>query len=96
MSRRHPGSGHHAALDRRRWAKARRQALERAGWRSELSGLAARLEVHHIVALEDGGDAYSLDNLRVLTRREHIEEHRREPTPAEAAWSRFVEQLGKV
>ena len=89
MSKRHPGSRHHAALNQRRWQAARRAALERAGWRSERSGVAGRLEVHHIIALEDGGDPYDLGNLRVLTREEHIAEHRQQPSTV-TEWRRLV------
>ena len=85
MSKAHPGSKHYAKLDARRWRAARKAALERAGHRSELSGAAGRLEVHHKIALADGGDPYAQDNLQVLTRREHIDMHR--PESAErAAW----------
>ncbi|MDE0387830.1 MAG: HNH endonuclease signature motif containing protein [Rhodospirillales bacterium] len=88
------GSRHHAALDARRWAKARKAALERAGWRSELSGLRGRLEVHHRVKLEDGGAPYDLDNLIVLTRDEHIRLHRDENmTPEQLAWDDAVREL---
>ena len=97
MSRRHPGSRHHAKLDRRRWQAARRAALQRAGHRSELSGKAGRLEVHHRVRLEDGGDPYSLDNLMVLTRAEHIELHRDDrSTPGRAAWRSFVAEIANT
>ena len=91
MSRRRPGSRHHANLDRRRWRAARKAALARAGHRSELSGLAGRLEVHHRVRLEDGGDPYDPSNLIVLTRAEHIELHRREhEVPGQAEWREFM------
>jgi hypothetical protein len=46
--------------------------------------------VYHKVTLEDGGDPYALDNLQVLTRAEHIDLHRRDLTPAEAAWRKMV------
>ena len=91
MSRRHPGSRHYAALNAKRWAAARRAALARAGYRSELSGKASALEAHHKVPLERGGDPYSLDNLQVLTREEHIELHRAERSdPAREAWRELV------
>ena len=88
------GSRFYAALDRRRWARARRLALQRAGHRSELSGLAGRLEVHHKTRLEDGGDPYALDNLQVLTRQEHIDLHRGDrETPGRAEWRKYVDEL---
>ena len=96
MSRKHPGSRHFARLDRRRWAAVRRAALRRAGYRSELSGRAGRLEVDHITPLHRGGDPYSLDNVQVLTRSEHISKTAREnrkPDPARDAWQKLVNQL---
>ena len=94
MSRRRPGSGHYAALDRKQWAAARKAALARAGHRSELSGLASALEIHHRVPLDRGGDPYWLDNLMVLTRGEHIELHRAERSdPAREAWRELVAEI---
>ena len=91
MSRQRPGSKMYAALNPRRWAAARRAALRRAGYRSEKTGLAGKLEVHHRVKLEDGGDPYDLDNLMVVTRAEHIELHRREhEVPGQAEWREFM------
>ena len=94
MSRKHPGSRHYAKLHPRLWARARRTALRRAGFRSEKTGLSGRLEVHHRVKLEDGGDPYSLENLMVLTRAEHIELHRREHDVEGAAeWRKLLTEL---
>ena len=96
MSRRRPGSRHYAALDRRRWAAARRAALRRSGYRSELSGHAGKLEVDHIVPLHRGGDPYDLANLQVLTRAEHIRKtaaENRKPDPARDAWRKLVSEL---
>ena len=88
------GSRFYAKLDRRRWSRARKAALRRAGFRSELSGLAGRLEVHHRVRLEDGGDPYDLNNLMVLTRAEHVEQHRGDrETPGRAEWRKYVDEL---
>ena len=68
--------------------------MRRAGYRSELSGLAGRLECHHRVKLEDGGDPYSLSNVVVMTRAEHIALHRRErETPGAADWRALVREL---
>ena len=89
-------SRRHTALDRPRWARVRRVVLQRAGYRSELSGRAGRLEVDHIVPLERGGDPYELDNLQVLTRDEHIAKTRAEnirPDPEREAWRALVAEI---
>ena len=81
----------------RRWARVRKLALERAGYRSELSGKAGVLEVDHIVPVSQGGARFDLDNLQVLTRGEHIAKTRRERgvkvSPARARWNALVEEL---
>ena len=89
-------SRNHERLDRGRWKRTRRLALERAGYRSELSGAAGALEVDHRVPLHRGGDPYDLGNLQVLTRGEHVQKTRREnerPDPARAKWRRLVAEL---
>ena len=93
MARR--GSRRHAALDRRRWQRVRKLALARAGYRSELSGRAGRLEVDHIVPLRRGGDPYSLANVQVLLKSEHILKtaaENRKPDPERDAWRRLVRE----
>ena len=91
------GSRFHAALDPRRWAATRRAALRRAGYRSEISGLAGKLECHHRVPLHRGGDPYSLDNILVCTRAEHIEIHRTEhDIPGRAAWRALVAEIANT
>ena len=89
-------SRHHTRLDRRRWLHVRRLALERAGWRSELSGKAGVLEVDHRMPIARGGDPYSLENLQVLTRGEHIAKTRKEnerDDPARNRWRELVSEL---
>ena len=90
------GSRHYAKLDRRRWARVRKLALRRAGYRSELSGRAGRLEVDHIVPLHRGGDPYALDNVQGLTRDEHIRKtaaENRKPDPERDAWRVLVSEI---
>ena len=97
MSRKQrPGSRHFARLDRRRWAAVRKLALQRVGYRSELSGRAGKLEVDHVVPLHRGGDPYALDNVQVLTRDEHIRKtagENRKPDPARDAWRAMVREF---
>ena len=87
-------SRHHVRLNARLWARARKKAIERAEYRSELTGLSGRLEVHHRVRLEDGGAPYDLGNLVVITRNEHIALHEEEnTTPAEREWKKMVREI---
>ena len=73
----------------RSWAALRAAALERAGYRSEISGLAGRLEVHH-----RDGDRSNNDpsNLEVLLRDEHVHHHHK-PDPDRAAWRHYLEGM---
>ena len=57
----------------RNWAALRKAALRRAGWRSERSGRAGRLEVHHRRGRAHNGAEATLE---VVTRSEHIDLHR--------------------
>lgn len=89
--RAHRMSREHLKLNARLWEAARRAALDRAGFKSELSGRRGRLEVHHRVRLEDGGEPYALDNLQVLTRDEHIRLHETDHLSDEQlAWRRML------
>ena len=67
-------SRNHARLDRRRAAAARWIVLNRDGWRCQEKGCgrAGRLEVHHRVSLEAGGEPYALGNLTTRCRPCHF------------------------
>ena len=82
--------GHAARLSARRWARARRATFARDRWRCTACGRPGRLECHHVVALEDGGEPYSLANLSTLCRDCHIARHRRKLSPGVAAWRALV------
>ena len=43
--------------------------------------------MHHIEALDDGGDPYDAENLTVLCRSCHIDSHRRQLSAPEQAWA---------
>ena len=73
----------------RNWAALRRAALRRAGWRSERSGLAGRLEVHHKRGRAHNGP----DDLEALTRSEHLEEHTSELGRERRAWGALLTEL---
>ena len=87
------GSRLHAYLNRRRLDKVRRAAFERDGWRCVDCGRPGRLEAHHVTPLHKGGPPYDLENLKTLCRSCHIEQHRRQLTPGEAAWRALVDDL---
>ena len=87
-------SRNHVGLDARRWARVRRQAFERDGYRCTECGRAGRLEAHHEPPLRDGADPYDLARIRTLCRGCHIERHRGDnETPGRAAWRAFVDEL---
>ena len=95
MSRKHPGSRHHAALDRRRWATVRLQVLDRDNYRCQLCGSYGN-ETDHVVSLSRGGSPYDLSNLRCACRSCNIRlaaEDRRRKDPARDAWRKLVAEL---
>ena len=87
------GSRVHAALNRRRWARVRRAAFERDGWRCVDCGRAGHLEAHHVTALHKGGDPFDLANIESRCRECHIAAHRRKLSPGEVAWKVLVDEL---
>lgn len=93
MSRKHPGSRHYAAMNRAKWKAARREAFERDAFRCVRCGNAGRLEAHHRIPLEEGGDPYALENLETLCRACHIRAHRRPLTPEQEAWRAYLGEL---
>ena len=87
-------SRRHRSLDARRWALVRRLVFDRDGWRCRACNRAGRLEVHHRVALEDGGEPYALGNLCALCRPCHFAATaaaQAEKLPAEVrAWREWI------
>jgi 5-methylcytosine-specific restriction endonuclease McrA len=57
------------------WQKARALARERDGQRCARCPSTTNLSVHHIVSLEDGGEAFALNNLITLCRSCHSAQH---------------------
>ena len=87
-------SRQHSTLDPRRWARVRRQAFERDGWRCTACGKPGRLEAHHEPPLRDGADPYDLAGIRTLCRSCHIERHREDDmTPGRAEWLAMVDDI---
>ena len=81
----------------KRWQAVRLKALDRDGWKCVCCGKSGRLEVDHIVSLNDGGPMYTLSNLQTLARGCHIlktrRENKRKPeTPNVKAWQAFVSE----
>ena len=97
VSRKHPGSRHFAALDRRRWQLLRLRIFERDNWRCRKCGRAGRLECDHIVPLQRCNDSYRPSNLQSLCRGCHIEKTRTDignvPDPEREAWRALVAEL---
>ena len=93
-------SRNHAAFNTRQWARVRRAVFDRDGWRCCECGLAGRLECEHIIPMGRGGAPFALDNLQTLCRGCHVaktrKENRREWTPDELAWQRYVEELVRI
>ena len=91
-------SRHHDHLNSRRWARSRRRALDRAGWRCAACGDYGN-EVDHIKPLERGGAPFDETNLQALCRGCHISKTRREAeaagraTPGRAGWQSLVEGI---
>jgi 5-methylcytosine-specific restriction endonuclease McrA len=53
------------------WRRARAAARERDGGCIIRSGCAGRLEAHHVVPVNEGGEPVDLDNLVTLCSRHH-------------------------
>ena len=80
----------HAYLNVHRWARVRRQAFRRDGYRCTACGKAGRLECDHIDR-DWRGDPYELANLQTLCRPCHIDKTGRgEPPAADAGGSRLA------
>ena len=91
MSKNHPGSKLHRALNSRQWALSKRATHTRDNWLCILCGKRGRLECHHIIRLAEGGDPYDPDNLESLCRSCHIKTHQiSRETPEELAWRDFL------
>ena len=89
-------SRHHKSL--RGWATARKKALNLAGYRCSECGKAGRLEVHHIHALDSGGDGLVQENLKALCRSCHLDLERHKSSPAvhvqgQQEWADYLKGL---
>ena len=64
-------------MSSRPWSVLRRQALERDDWQCVKCKRPGRLEVDHVIPIQDGG-SNELDNLQTLCRGCHIDKSRQE------------------
>ena len=87
-------SRHHVQLPRtRRWQRLRLAAFTRDKYRCRECGRPGALEAHHVIALEDGGAVYDLENIATMCRDCHVEHHRPKDVPGAKAWREFVAEM---
>ena len=79
-------------MNARTWERTRQGAFATHGRRCSKCGKAGRLEVHHVVSLQHGGDN-SLANLTPLCRGCHIAHHRPKVGETERAWQQYVAEM---
>ena len=79
---------HHSARGRM-WEAFRQACIKRAGYRCVRCRRRGRLEVHHLVSLAKGGLKFSFDNVIVLCRQCHFDEHRT-INPERLEWYRHL------
>ena len=84
-----------AKVNRRRWARVRRAALDRDSWRCQAEGCgrAGLLEVHHVTPLEHGGAPFALSNTTTLCRSDHIRVHGGVPKTPDPGYAALVAEL---
>ena len=85
-------SRHHHIDRLRSMTSVRRAALKRAGWRSEVSGLAGRLECPSPSRRSLRVASRPWKTSIVLTREEHRALHRPPPDPDREAWTVYLEE----
>ena len=81
----------HHHINRRVQARFRRQVLDRDGWRCVRCGKASRLEAHHIIPVEAGGEAADPDNGLTLCIGCHLAHHGNEQRHlSDPGWDELV------
>ena len=80
-------------IDRRRWARSRRAAFERDGWRCQACGRPGRLEAHHVTPLHRGGAPFDLENISTRCKGCHLDAHRRKRSAAELEWLQLLKAI---
>ena len=79
------GNNRRPAHRQRAYRRMRKRILDERGWRCEDCGRAGRLELHHLVEVENGGTDEPF-NLRILCRQCHFATHNRKPGPDRSGW----------
>ena len=93
MSRHHLRAG---IVGSRRWQRLRRYILKRDKWRCRICGRPGRMEIDHLVPLEQGGDPWEPSNLAATCRTCHIRKTAAENTkagPEVVAWRELVRAM---
>ena len=85
-------SRNHRGLTGARWERLRRWCLDRDNWRCTKCESPADLEMHHVIALDAGGDPWSLANVRMLCTSCHVDAHRTIADPERAKWMRLLQE----
>lgn len=80
------------------WSRFKRGILERDGFRcvwcrERGKPGVGRLEVHHKIPLERGGEYMEPTNCVTVCRSCHVAHHRRAETPAARAWIEYRDRL---
>ena len=73
----------------REWERLRHKVLERDGHRCTRCGLAGKLEVHHLIPVERGGQDV-MANLTARCRTCHLFEHRQRVSAERQAWRDYM------
>lgn len=80
----------------KKWDMFRLAMKKRADNLCERCGRAGRLEVHHITPVSKGGAMYHPDNVIVICRACHFDEHRNDKpaqNPVRRLWWKMIETL---
>ena len=71
----------------RAWFFIRRKLIQARGYKCERCGRGGRLEVHHRIPISKGGKRYDRENLEVICRQCHFDEHRHDrEIPGASEW----------
>ena len=77
-------------IQRKKWRAFRLTILDERGWRCARCGKAGRLDLHHKKPLHEGGAVFEKENVEILCRSCHINEHRVYPPEPVEAWKKAV------